>query len=84
MPASTRAESASPEQITPSLLRGWPLPSAGADKLSARRGAGDRWRPAHSGGRAAAADALLIGPGLDDIDETEALLRVWRWPRLRE
>lgn len=133
MPVSTRAESASPEQITPSLLRDWPLPSAGADKYSrgavlviggARRtpgaallagtaalraGAGrltlavaesvavqlavtlpeagviglpesDGGSVGASGLKAVAedldaADAVLIGPGLDDIDETEALLR---------
>ncbi|MBT2554664.1 NAD(P)H-hydrate dehydratase [Arthrobacter sp. ISL-5] len=130
---STRAESASPEQITPSLLRDWPLPSAGADKYSrgavlviggARRTpgaallagtaalrvgagrltlavaesvavqlavtlpeAGVIGLPESDGGSVGAsglkaltedldaADAVLIGPGLDDIDETEALLR---------
>lgn len=133
MPVSTRAESASPEQITPSLLRDWPLPSAGADKYSrgavlviggARRTpgaallagtaalragagrltlavaesvavqlavtlpeAGVIGLPESDGGSVGAsglkavtedldaADAVLIGPGLDDIDETEALLR---------
>ncbi|MEN8583587.1 ADP/ATP-dependent (S)-NAD(P)H-hydrate dehydratase [Burkholderia sp. RS01] len=140
---STRAESASPgqstpaqitpAQITPALLRGWPLPSAGADKYSrgavlviggARRTpgaallagtavlragagrltlavaesvavqlavtlpeAGVVGLPESAGGSVGAsglkavaedlesADAVLIGPGLDDIDETEALLR---------
>ncbi|WP_185982185.1 ADP/ATP-dependent (S)-NAD(P)H-hydrate dehydratase [Arthrobacter sp. KBS0703] len=138
MPVSTRAESASPgqstpAQITPALLRGWPLPSAGADKYSrgavlviggARRTpgaallagtavlragagrltlavaesvavqlavtlpeAGVAGLPESAGGSVGAsglkavaedlesADAVLIGPGLDDIDETEALLR---------
>ena len=137
-PVSTRAESASPDQtspaqITPALLRGWPLPSAGADKYSrgavlviggARRTpgaallagtaalragagrltlavaesvavqlavalpeAGVVGLPESAGGSVGAsglkavaedldsADAVLIGPGLDDIDETEALLR---------
>lgn len=137
-PVSTRAESASSEQttptpITPSLLRDWPLPSAGADKYSrgavlviggARRTpgaallagtaalragagrltlavaesvavqlavtlpeAGVVGLPESGGGSVGAsglkalaedldaADAVLIGPGLDDIDETEALLR---------
>lgn len=119
--------------ITPSLLRGWPLPSAGSDKYS--RGAvlvigGDRRTPGAAllAGTAAlragagrvtlavaesvavqlavalpeagviglpqsaggsvgdaglgnlledydAADAVLVGPGLDDIGQTEALLR---------
>lgn len=130
---STRAKSASPEQITPSLLRDWPLPSAGADKYSrgavlviggARRTpgaallagtaalragagrltlavaesvavqlavtlpeAGVIGLPESDGGSVGAsglkalaedldaADAVLVGPGLDDIDETEALLR---------
>jgi hydroxyethylthiazole kinase-like uncharacterized protein yjeF len=138
MPVSTRAESASPgqstpAQITPALLRGWPLPSAGGDKYSrgavlviggARRTpgaallagtavlragagrltlavaepvavqlavalpeAGVVGLPESAGGSVGAsglkavaedlesADAVLIGPGLDDIDETEALLR---------
>jgi ADP-dependent NAD(P)H-hydrate dehydratase len=137
MPVSTRAESASAEsasleQVTPSLLRDWPLPSAGADKYSrgavlviggARRTpgaallagtaalragagrltlavaesvavqlavtlpeAGVIGLPESDGGSVGAsglkaltedldsADAVLIGPGLDDIDETEALL----------
>lgn len=137
-PVSTRARSASSEQITPtpitpSLLRDWPLPSAGADKYSrgavlviggARRTpgaallagtaalragtgrltlavaesvavqlavtlpeAGVIGLPESGGGSVGAsglkaliedldaADAVLIGPGLDDIDETEALLR---------
>lgn len=137
-PVSTRAKSASSERITPtpitpSLLRDWPLPSAGADKYSrgavlviggARRTpgaallagtaalragagrltlavaesvavqlavtlpeAGVIGLPESGGGSVGAsglkalakdldaADAVLIGPGLDDIDETEALLR---------
>ncbi|TSE17816.1 NAD(P)H-hydrate dehydratase [Arthrobacter sp. KBS0703] len=119
--------------MTPALLRGWPLPSAGADKYSrgavlviggARRTpgaallagtavlragagrltlavaesvavqlavtlpeAGVAGLPESAGGSVGAsglkavaedlesADAVLIGPGLDDIDETEALLR---------
>lgn len=120
-------------QITPSLLRDWPLPSAGADKYSrgavlviggARRTPGATLLAGTAALRAGAgrltlavpesvavhlavtlpeagviglresaggslgpdgledlfedfdsADAVLIGPGLDDIDGTEALLR---------
>jgi ADP-dependent NAD(P)H-hydrate dehydratase len=140
---STRAEpgetaakgSASPAAtlITPTLLRGWPLPSAGSDKYSRgavlvigggrrtpgaallagtaalRAGAGRVTLavaesvavqlavtlpeagviglPQSAGGSVGdaglenlmpdfdAADAVLIGPGLDDIGQTEALLR---------
>ena len=66
---STRAESTDASasapagtcatQITPSLLRGWPLPSAGSDKYDARRGAGDRRRPADAGSGAAGRYAAL-------------------------
>lgn len=129
----TAGQDSPPVQITPSLLRDWPLPSAGADKYS--RGAvlvigGARRTPGATllAGTAAlragagrltlavpesvavqlavtlpeagviglresaggslgsdglealfedfdAADAVLIGPGLDDIDGTDALLR---------
>jgi ADP-dependent NAD(P)H-hydrate dehydratase len=132
-PSHAAGQDAPPSQITPSLLRGWPLPSPGADKYS--RGAvlvigGARRTPGATllAGTAAlragagrltlavpesvavqlavtlpeagviglresaggslgsegleslfedfdAADAVLIGPGLDDIDGTEALLR---------
>jgi hydroxyethylthiazole kinase-like uncharacterized protein yjeF len=34
MPVSARSESGSPTLITPSLLRGWPLPAPGEDKYS--------------------------------------------------
>lgn len=132
-PSHAAGQDAPPSQITPSLLRDWPLPSPGADKYS--RGAvlvigGARRTPGATllAGTAAlragagrltlavpesvavqlavtlpeagviglresaggslgsegleslledfdAADAVLIGPGLDDIDGTEALLR---------
>ncbi|MFJ5698500.1 NAD(P)H-hydrate dehydratase [Arthrobacter sp. NPDC093139] len=143
MPVSTRGEPASgaadpsedsaPALITPSLLRDWPLPAAGADKYSrgavlviggARRTPGAVLLAGTAALRAGAgrltlavaesvavqlgvtlpeagviglresaggspgsdglealfedfdsADAVLIGPGLDDIDGTEALLR---------
>jgi ADP-dependent NAD(P)H-hydrate dehydratase len=144
MPVSTRSEASSDAsgaapagssatQITPSLLRDWPLPSAGADKYSrgavlviggARRTPGAALLAGTAALRAGAgrltlavaesvavqlavtlpeagviglretaggsvgssglealfedldsADAVLIGPGLDDIDGTEALLR---------
>ena len=143
MPVSTRGESPSgtagapqdsaPALITPSLLRDWPLPAAGADKYSrgavlviggARRTPGAALLAGTAALRAGAgrltlavaesvavplavtlpesgviglresaggslgsaglealfedfdsADAVLIGPGLDDIDGTEALLR---------
>lgn len=126
-------QDAPPAQITPSLLRDWPLPSAGADKYSrgavlviggARRTPGATLLAGTAALRAGAgrltlaapesvavqlavtlpeagviglresaggslgpdglealiedfdsADAVLIGPGLDDIDGTEALLR---------
>lgn len=46
---------------------------------SLRRGGGDRRRPCHARRRPAggnrSADAVLIGPGLDDADRTEDLLR---------
>lgn len=131
--ASGASAGSSASQVTPSLLRGWPLPAAGADKYS--RGAvlvigGARRTPGavllagtaalragagrltlavaesvavqlavalpeagviglreSAGGSLGsegldalfedldAADAVLIGPGLDDIDGTEALLR---------
>lgn len=131
--ASRASAGSSAAQVTPSLLRGWPLPAAGADKYS--RGAvlvigGARRTPGavllagtaalragagrltlavaesvavqlavalpeagviglreSAGGSLGsegldalfedldAADAVLIGPGLDDIDGTEALLR---------
>lgn len=131
--ASGASAGSSAAQVTPSLLRGWPLPAAGADKYS--RGAvlvigGARRTPGavllagtaalragagrltlavaesvavqlavalpeagviglreSAGGSLGsegldalfedldAADAVLIGPGLDDIDGTEALLR---------
>lgn len=131
--ASSASAGSSAAQVTPSLLRGWPLPDAGADKYS--RGAvlvigGARRTPGavllagtaalragagrltlavaesvavqlavtlpeagviglreSAGGSLGpegldalfedldAADAVLIGPGLDDIDGTEALLR---------
>jgi ADP-dependent NAD(P)H-hydrate dehydratase len=131
--ASSASAGSSAAQVTPSLLRGWPLPAAGADKYS--RGAvlvigGARRTPGavllagtaalragagrltlavaesvavqlavtlpeagviglreSAGGSLGsegldalfedldAADAVLIGPGLDDIDGTEALLR---------
>lgn len=144
MPVSTHADASSDAagaapagtsaaQITPSLLRDWPLPSAGADKYSrgavlviggARRTPGAALLAGTAALRAGAgrltlavaesvavqlavtlpeagviglretaggsvgsaglealfedldsADAVLIGPGLDDIDGTEALLR---------
>lgn len=143
MPVSTRGEPASgaadasedaaPALITPSLLRDWPLPAAGADKYSrgavlviggARRTPGAALLAGTAALRAGAgrltlavaesvavqlavalpeagviglresaggslgsdglealfedfdsADAVLIGPGLDDIDGTEGLLR---------
>jgi ADP-dependent NAD(P)H-hydrate dehydratase len=143
MPVSTRGDSPSgtagapqdsaPALITPSLLRDWPLPAAGADKYSrgavlviggARRTPGAALLAGTAALRAGAgrltlavaesvavplavtlpesgviglresaggslgsaglealfedfdsADAVLIGPGLDDIDGTEALLR---------
>jgi ADP-dependent NAD(P)H-hydrate dehydratase len=129
----TPARDSPPAQITPSLLRDWPLPSAGADKYSrgavlviggARRTPGAALLAGTAALRAGAgrltlavpesvavqlavtlpeagviglresaggslgsdglealfedfdsADTVLIGPGLDDIDGTEALLR---------
>ena len=129
----TAGQDAPPAQITPSLLRGWPLPSPGADKYSrgavlviggARRTPGATLLAGIAALRAGAgrltlavpesvavqlavtlpeagviglresaggslgseglealledfdaADAVLIGPGMDDIDGTEALLR---------
>lgn len=131
--ASSASAGSSAAQVTPSLLRGWPLPDAGADKYSrgavlviggARRTPGAVLLAGTAALRAGAgrltlavaesvavqlavtlpeagviglresadgslgpegldalfedldaADAVLIGPGLDDIDGTEALLR---------
>nr|WP_309993449.1 NAD(P)H-hydrate dehydratase [Arthrobacter pascens] len=131
--AAGASQDSAPAQITPSLLRDWPLPAAGADKYSrgavlviggARRTPGAALLAGTAALRAGAgrltlavaesvavplavtlpeagviglresaggslgsaglealfedfdsADAVLIGPGLDDIDGTEALLR---------
>ncbi|MDQ0620220.1 ADP-dependent NAD(P)H-hydrate dehydratase [Arthrobacter globiformis] len=132
-PARASAADSAATLITPTLLRSWPLPSAGSDKYSRgavlvigggrrtpgaallagtaalRAGAGRVTLavaesvavqlavtlpeagviglPQSAGGSVGdaglenlladfdAADAVLIGPGLDDIDQTEALLR---------